>query len=79
MARRIALGRRVEGNAPYQSAGFAPGRSTGRAGCPQPAATNKNRKGKRNMKVKPTKEQIADLKRLASALPGGLGSGSLGV
>ena len=37
MARRIALGRRVEGNAPYQSAGFAPGRSTGRAGCPHPA------------------------------------------
>ncbi len=31
------------------------------------------------MKVKPTKEQIADLKRLASALPGGLGSGSPGV
>ena len=26
MARRIALGRRVEGNAPYQSAGFVPGR-----------------------------------------------------
>ena len=30
------------------------------------------------MKVKPTKEQIADLKRLARALPGGLGSGSPG-
>ena len=30
-------------------------------------------------KVNPTKEQIADLKRLASALPGGLGSGSPGV